>query len=306
MHQRGHSGIASTTAKIRRKFWILRAHNLAKKVKHECVFCKRTEHKLETQLMADLPEKRLAPQTPPFYYTSCDYFGPYTLKVGRNKIAKHYGVIFTFLNIRAIHLELAVDYSTMSYNGAQLVIASRELQEMIQCWDIKTLRDFCAENGMVWQFITPAAPHQNGVPEALVKSSKYALKKAIGEQVLTPFEFYTCLLEIANLVNPRPIGRISNDPDDGSYLCPNDMLLRRSSSNVPQSPFKATKNPRDRVEFVQRIVDSFWVRWTTDVFPSLIPRKKWSVDSRNIQVNDVVMTVDTNAVTTNHKGTSWI
>jgi hypothetical protein len=115
MHQRGHSGIASTTAKIRRKFWILRAHNLAKKVKHECVFCKRTEHKLETQLMADLPEKRLAPQTPPFYYTSCDYFGPYAVKVGRNKTAKHYGVIFTCLNTRAIHLELAVDYSTMSY-----------------------------------------------------------------------------------------------------------------------------------------------------------------------------------------------
>ena len=56
---------------------------------------------------------------------------------------------------------------------------------------------------MVWQFITPAAPHQNGVSEALVKSSKHALKKAIGEQVLTPFEFYTCLLEIANQVNPR-------------------------------------------------------------------------------------------------------
>ena len=74
------------------------------------------------------------------------------------------------------------------------------------------------------------------------------------------------------------------------------MLLGRSSSNVPQGPFKATKNPRYRVEFVQRIVDSFWVRWTTDVFPSLIPRKKWSVDRRNFQVNDVVMTVDTNAV----------
>ena len=150
MHQQGHSGIASTTAKIRRKFWILRAHNLAKKVKHECVFRKRMEQKLETQLMADLPEKRLAPQTPPFYYTSFDYFGPYTVKVGRNKTAKRYGVIFTCLNTRAIHLELAVDYSTMSYmqvlrrffsirgcpkfmlsvNGTQLVGASRELRRL--------------------------------------------------------------------------------------------------------------------------------------------------------------------------------
>ena len=60
MHQQGHSGIASTTAKIRRKFWILRAQNLVKKVKHQCTFCKRTQHKLESQLMADLPKQRLA------------------------------------------------------------------------------------------------------------------------------------------------------------------------------------------------------------------------------------------------------
>ena len=315
-HQHGHSGIAATTAKVRRKYWILRAHNLAKKVKHECVFCRMTEHKLESQLMGDLPKQRVAPQTPPFYYSSCDYFGPFLVKVGRNKTTKHYAVLFTCLNTRAVHLELAVDYSTMSFmqvlrrffsirgcprfmlsdNGTQLVGAARELREMLQGWDVKGLREFCAENGMVWQFITPAAPHQNGCTESLVKSCKYALKKAIGEQVLTPFELYTCLLEVANLVNQRPIGRIPNDPDDGSYLCPNDMLLGRSSSKVPQGPFKATKNPRDRVEFIQRIVDSFWVRWTNDVFQSLVPRKKWSVSRRNIQVNDVVMTVDTNAV----------
>ena len=151
---------------------------------------------------------------------------------------------------------------------------------------------------MVWQFITPAAaaPHQNDCTESLVKGCKYALKKAIGEQILSPFELYTCLMEIANLVNQRPIGRIPNDPDDGSYLCPNDMLLGRSSSKVPQGPFKAIKNPRDRVEFIQRIVDSFWVRWTNDVFQSLVPRKKWSVDRRNVQVNDMVMTADANAI----------
>ena len=139
-------------------------------------------------------------------------------------------------------------------------------------------------------------PHQIGCTESLDKSCKYALKKAIGEQILSPFELYACLMQIANLVNQRPIGRISNDPNDDSYLCPNDMLLRRSSSKVPQGPFKATKNPRDRVEFIQRIVDSFWVRWTNDVFQSLVPRKKWSLHRRNVQVNDMVMTVDANAI----------
>ena len=49
---------------------------------------------------------------------------------------------------------------------------------------------------MRWQFIMPEAPHQNGCPEALVKGAKKALKIAIGEQVLSPFELYTCLLEV--------------------------------------------------------------------------------------------------------------
>lgn len=69
---------------------------------------------------------------------------------------------------------------------------------------------------MKWLFATPAAPHQKGCAKSLVKSTK-TLKRAIGEQKLTPFEFYTFLLEVANLISQRPLGRIPNDPNDGSY-----------------------------------------------------------------------------------------
>ena len=106
-HQHGHSGVAATTAKIRTK--------LCKSVKFKCGFCKEMAHKTETQLMADLPALCLAPCTPPFYHTACYYFGPYTVKIGRNKTAKHYGVLFTCLNTRAVHLEMAVDCSTMEF-----------------------------------------------------------------------------------------------------------------------------------------------------------------------------------------------
>ena len=279
-HQTGHSGVATTVAKVGKKFWILRAHDLAKTVKFRCAPCQEMEARVETQFIADLPRSHLEALTPPFHLTACDYFGPYKVKISRNKTAKYYGVIFTCLNTKAVQLELAVDYSTMEFmqtlrrffairgqpammlsdNGSQLVGAERELREMIRGWDVEQLKEFNAEKGMKWQFATPAAPHQNGCAEALVKSTKIALKRAIGEQVLTPFEFYTCLLEVANLINQRPVGRIPNDPDDGSYLCPNDMLLGRSSSTVPQGPFQETNNPRHRAEFVQKIVDSFWRR----------------------------------------------
>lgn len=94
----------------------------------------------------------------------------------------------------------------------------------------------------------------------------------------------------------RDTNRIPNDPDDGAYLCPNDMLLGRASSQVPQGPFYETRNPRKRVEFIQQIVDSFWRRWTTDVLPLLVPQRKWNVDRRNVCVDDFVMVQDSNAL----------
>ena len=315
-HQFGHPGVAATVAKTRTKYWIVRAHDLAKSIKFRCVVCREIGASVESQVMADLPQSRLAPFTPPFHHTSCDYFGPYRVRISRNKIVKHYAVIFTCLNTRAVHLELAADCTTMEFmqvlrrfyalrgvpalmisdNGSQLVGAERELREMVDGLDTEKLQEFSAERGMKWQFTTPAAPHQNGCAESLVKSCKIGLKKAIGEQVLTPLELQTCLVEVANLVNQRPIGRIPSDPDDGSYLSPNDMLLGRASSTVPQGPFRHTKNPRHRVEFVQKIVDSFWTRWTRDVFPSLLPRKQWHAEKRNIRVDDFVIVQTSSAI----------
>ncbi|XP_078384112.1 uncharacterized protein LOC144666577 [Oculina patagonica] len=177
-----------------------------------------------------------------------------------------------------------------------MVGAERELRLMIQGWNNTELTEFCANRGMKWQFTTPDAPHRNGCSEAMVKTVKKSLKKAIGDTVLTPFELYTCLLEVANLVNQRPIGRIPNDPDDGAYLCPNDILLGRASSTVPQGPFRRKENPRHRFEFCQKIVDSFWKKWARDVLPHLVPRKKRNAERRNVAVNDFVILADSNAV----------
>ena len=315
-HQSGHSGVDTTTAKTRRKYWVIRGHHIAKAEKNRCTFCRKLEAKVESQYMANLPASRLQPYTPPFMFTSCDYFGPLKAKVGRNKTAKYYGVIFTCMNTRAVHCELAVDASAMEFlqvlrrffayrgypklmlsdNGLQMVGAENELRAMIKGWDKAKLKEYCADRGITWQFTTPLAPHQNGCSESMVKSCKAALKKAIGDTLLTPFELYTCLVEVANLLNQRPIGKLSQDPDDGAYLCPNDILLGRATSAVPQGPFRETKNPRHRFEFCQRIIDSFWRRWSVEVLPNLIPRKKWNGKNRNVSVDDWVIIADPNAV----------
>jgi hypothetical protein len=231
-------------------------------------------------MMANLPPYRLAPFTPPFFYTAIDLFGPIKVKVGRNKTDKYWGVLFTCLNVRAVYIDVATDYSTpgilpvltrffcilgyprclWSDRGSQLVGAEAELRKAIEGRDTTELKDFLHEKGMEWKFVTPTAAHHNGCAESLIRVTKAALKKSIGDQVLAPLECQTVLFEAANLLNQRPIGRIPNDPADGTYLCPNDILLGRASTNTPQSPFRETKNPRHRYEFCQRIVDNFWKR----------------------------------------------
>ena len=163
-HQIGHAGVATTVAKIKTKFWIIRAHDLAKSVKFRCVCSREIEARTETQLMADLPRTRLEPFTPPFHYTACDYFGPYKVKISRNTTTKHYKVILpartrelytwswlavefmqTLRRFFAIRGQIAL---MMSDNGSQLVGAERELREMIQGWNHKGLKEFSTEKGM--------------------------------------------------------------------------------------------------------------------------------------------------------------
>lgn len=181
-------------------------------------------------------------------------------------------------------------------NGSQMTGGAKELRDMVNNLKGDQLQEFYSEGSIQWVFTTPAAPHQNECAEALLKSCKGSLKRAIGKQVLTPFKLYTSLLEVANLLNQRPIGHVPNDPDDTAYLCPSDILLGRASPEVPQRPFNDTKNPRHRFKLVERIVQSFWRRWKRDELPVLVPRKKLQLRKRNVRVDDMVIMADNNAI----------
>ena len=57
-------------------------------------------------VMADLPEARLGYEAPPFIHSGVDYFGPIQVRHSR-KTEKRYGVLFTCLTTRAVHVEVA-------------------------------------------------------------------------------------------------------------------------------------------------------------------------------------------------------
>ena len=113
---------------------------------------------------------------------------------------------------------------------------------------------------------------------------------------MTFSELQTVCFEAANLINERPIGRHSTSPDDKSYLCPNDLLLGCSTSRVPSGPFVQTNNSQHRYEFIQKIVNNFWTRWTRDYFPSLIIQQKWHTMKRNLKKGDIVLIQDSNQI----------
>ena len=109
-------------------------------------------------------------------------------------------------------------------------------------------------------------------------------------------ELRTIAYEAANLVNERPIGRHPNSAEDGVYLSPNDLLLGRCTSTVPSGQFELSSSKQVRYRFVQRVIDSFWRKWTRDYFPSLIIRQKWHTSRRSVKEGDIVMVQDSNCV----------
>ena len=92
------------------------------------------------------------------------------------------------------------------------------------------------------------------------------------------------------------IGKHPAYPDDGSYLCSNNLLFGRASPEAPQGPFKQRVSDRYRLDFIQQVVQNFWKKWTRDYFPGLIVRPKWHVERRNVKRRDIVLIKDSNAV----------
>ena len=115
---------------------------------------------------------------------------------------------------------------------------------------------------------------------------------AIGNHCQTYSETQTTFYECANIVNERPIGTTAKSLEDGSYLCPNDLLLGRSTNSSPSGDFDFTSSNRKKISFIQNLSNSFWKKWISDYFPSLLERKTWHQSKRDMKIDDVVIIQD--------------
>ena len=289
VHNRDHRGVSATVSKVRTQYWIVSAERIAKKLRYNCVSCRRRDAKPASQVMSPLPIERLKP-APVWTYTAVDLFGPFIIKGEMNKRSsgKCYRIIFTCLLVRAVHLEIAPNHSTdgclMAFRkftsirrfphkiysdvGSQLVGASSELKTMYNNLDWKSIKS-CGGSSMnlEWVFSPGDAPWYNGCCEALIKSVRKSTYHAIRDHRLTYCEFNTVLYEASSMVNERPVGRKPNCVEDGTYLCPNDLLLGRTSGKLPYQSFDAKSDLRKRHQFVQQLTDAFLAKMVNILFP---------------------------------------
>ncbi len=150
--------------------------------------------------MASLPEDRLLPDKPPFTNVGVDYFGPFDVKRGRSTV-KRYGVLFTCLTIRAVHIEVADSLDPdscinalrrfisrrgqvsvmLSDNGTNFVGAERELREALSNLNHSIIENAMLQKGIKWVFNSPAASHQGEVWERQIRTVRRILSALLKE-----------------------------------------------------------------------------------------------------------------------------
>ena len=319
-HQRtGHQGRARTHAGIRSSgYWIVNGSSLMGHHISKCVTCRKLRASPQQQVMAELPTDRFE-QVPPFTFSAVDYFGPFYIKEGRKEM-KRYGVLFTCMASRAIHLEIATSLTTDSFlnayrrfvcrrgpiqqlrsdQGTNFVGAKNELEAALHEMNHnKIQRELLKDNcdWFAWKMNVPHASHMGGVWERQIKTVRSVLTGLLenhGNQ-LDDESLRTLMIEAEAIVNSRPLTTDDlTDPDSQDVLTPNHLLTMKSSIILaPPGNFqRADVYSKKRWRRVQQLADEFWQRWRKSYLQSLQTRQKWTTPMKNVEVGDIVILKD--------------
>ncbi|KAL9968821.1 hypothetical protein ACROYT_G020955 [Oculina patagonica] len=316
IHNQGHHnlGVNFTLAELRQKFWIVNGREEIKRWERECNFCKLQRKRRGEQIMAPLPDVRLGTSLRCFAHCGVDFAGPFVVKLTRKVSAKRYLCLFTCASSRAVHLEVAFSLDTASFlnafsrmvrrrgkpeimisdNGTNFTSAEKELRELVSNLDQTKIKEQTSNDGIRWRFNPPGGSHHGGVFEALIKSAKRALRAILGETKVTDEELLTAVVEVAGILNSRPLTYCSSDPNDEHVLTPNDFLYGQAGGQLaPRVIDEIAFNPRNRWRFVQDLINKCWRRWMKEYLSTLNTRSKWVDQKRNVAPGDVVLLVDT-------------
>lgn len=310
-----HQGRGITMNELRSNgIWILGCSHAVSSYIYKCVKCRRFRRCTEEQKMADLPRERME-TTPPFTYCGMDCFGPFYVKEGRREL-KHYGLLFTCLCSRAVHIELLDDMTTDAFinalrafialrgnvrqlrsdQGTNFIGARREFLEAVKEMDQECLKQL----GCEFVMNPPSASHMGGVWERQIRTIRSVLTSILDQSSrrLDSSSLRTYLYEVMAIINSRPLtAHLLNDPTGPQPLTPNHILTMKSSIVLPP-PGEFVKEDlylRKRWRKVQHLANEFWSRWKKEYLLNLQQRQKWHKTHRNARVNDVVIVQDDTA-----------
>ena len=264
-----------------------------------------------TQKMANLPKERLEADKPPFSNTGIDFFGPFEVKQGRSMV-KRYGVIFTCMVSRAVHLEVAHNLTTDSFlgvfsrftarrgkpsvvfsdNGTNLTSADKELRRMLNDLQQDEIHANMAQHQIDWRFLPPYASHTAGAWERLIQSVKKILRALIRMQTLTDESLQVFMAEAERIMIDRPLTAATDT--ENQPLTPAMLLQSQAkTSSLPPGLFeKKDLYTRRWWRQVQYLADVFWKRWMKEYLPNLQRRTKWKQVQKCLKVGDLVLIAD--------------
>lgn len=137
-----------------------------------------------------------------------------------------------------------------------------------------------------------------GAVESLIKLVKTAMKKVLlmlrtKTEILNDFALRAILMEVAGLLNNRPLTLAPMDDLNNEFLTPNCFLMLRSNfQEVPYSDDKMqhiTQNWEDVKQFTKIL----WKNWLMSYLPTLLEREKWNENVEPLREGDIVVTIDT-------------
>ncbi|XP_017478403.1 PREDICTED: uncharacterized protein LOC108368133 [Rhagoletis zephyria] len=230
--------------------------------------------------MAPLPAARLACFERPFSYVGIDYLGPMIVAVGRRR-EKRWGVIFTCLMVRAVHIEIAYNLDTNSCilclrnfisrrgvpreiytdNGTNFKATEKILRTEANDMDYAAIQS--KFDDIKWKFNPPAVPHMGGAWECLIRSIKAVLNAMHPEHNFNDETLRSALLEVEFIINSRQLTFVSIDACDGEAITPNHLLI---GSSTGYTPIGSSENLHQRYRQTQLYVDRFWQIWIKEYY----------------------------------------
>ena len=304
-------GRETLVASLRGRYWIVGINRVIRKLLKDCVTCRKQNARPIHPKMANLPTDRVTSDNPPFTSTGLDYFGPFEVINGRKR-EKRYGVVFTCLSSRAMHIEMAYSLSTDSFinafrrfqarrgnvklvrsdNGTNLTSGEKELRLAIKNWNSSAVDNWMLQRGIDWKFQPPSASHFGGTFEREIRSIKKVLRSLLDEQPLklTDEALNTLFCEVECILNCRPLTVLSQASDDLEALTPNHLLLLHAGVTFPPGVFTIEDSYLTRRwKQVQYLSDLFWYRWKREYLPILQQKQKWHNDTYNYKIGDIVL-----------------